>query len=108
MWFEYLKEREGKEYFEIPNKGFTIFTIENETCYISDVFVKKEHRGNALTSQLADGVVKIAKERGCKILCGSVDPKAPGATVSLHSQLHYGLQLCHEFKDGLIFLYKEI
>lgn len=70
--------------------------------------MKKELRKEGVASHLADEVAKIAKENGCTILIGKVNPKNPGATVSLLSQILYGFKLFPEILNEEIILFKEL
>lgn len=88
----YIKERQGKEILQ-SEIGFATFFYLDEKCYIEDIFVKEEYRKGGEASRLADEIGKIAKEKGCKQLVGSVVPSAKGSTDSLRILLAYGFKL---------------
>ena len=102
----YIKEREGKEIIE-DSKGFATFTINEDNCYIVDIFVKEEYRQENIASKYADEITMIAKENGCKYLTGSVCPKAHGSDTSLKVLLAYGFKL-ESSVNNFIYFRKEI
>lgn len=103
MYKDYLKERENKDVLE-TDKGFAVYLIQGEECYLVDIYVKPEHRRSRECYAITDEVVRIAKEKGCKYLTGSVDTRLPSATASLHVLLNYGMRLLKQVQDGLIFI----
>ncbi len=107
LYAEYTKEREDNEILEYK-EGFITFRMEGiDVCYIVDLFVKKENRKSNFGLFMANEVTRIAKENGCKMLLGSIDPSTNGAHESLTALLYYGFKL-HTVEDGLIFFKKEI
>jgi ribosomal protein S18 acetylase RimI-like enzyme len=105
---EYLLEVEETYTFKTDKGAIWYKFTSPEECYITGIWVKKEHRQEGIASQLADEIARIAREKGCKMLTASVRPSQPGASVSLLSQLHYGFQLFHTLQEDRIFLFKEI
>lgn len=106
LYAKYIQEREGKEIIE-SGIGFMSFKIQGEECYIADVYIEPEFRKSGIATELCDKIAKVAKERGCKYLSGTVTPSLKGATVSLISQLNYGFKL-HSCVDDFIILKKEL
>ena len=106
LYSQYILERQGRETLE-DDKGFATFDINGEYCYIVDIFVIKSERRTHSATAYADRVVEMAKERGCKFLLGTVDPRAFGAEISTKVILSYGYKY-REFKDNLIWFIKEI
>lgn len=100
----YLKERENLEVLETI-EGFAVYAIIKEECYIRDIYIQPEYRQKGAASKIADAIAIIAKEKGCKILTGSVDPIAKGSTESLKVLLGYQMSL-HSISNGLIFFTK--
>jgi ribosomal protein S18 acetylase RimI-like enzyme len=106
MYKAYLEEREGKRFIEVEH-GFVVYQFVDKWCYICDIYVEPEHRKSHVASKLADKVASVAREAGYEWLMGSVDVRAPGASVSLLSQLRYGFKLLRN--DGqMIYLDKFI
>lgn len=103
---EYSKERLNREAYE-NERGFVIYEITEDVCYIVDIFVRKECRRHRVASHLADHVERIAKEKGCKTLLGSVVPTANGATDSLKAMLSYGFKL-QSSQANFIWLEKDL
>lgn len=106
LWAEYFKEREGFETFK-TDKGLASFKVTGDDCYIRDVFVLPAFRHSGEASYIADEIAKIAKERGCKFLTGSVVPSLKGSSGSMLGLLKYGFKLKSSHEDFII-LSKEI
>ncbi len=107
LWKDYIKEREGKEMFELSG-GFAVFKInEDETCYLEHLYVVPELRGSGIASELCDGVADIAKKHDKKFLLGTVSPGTPGATHSMKVQLSHGFKIS-SIQGSMIVLEKEI
>lgn len=106
LWAQYFKEREGYETIN-SDKGFVSFKIAGEDCYIRDVFIHRDFRHSGEASSLADQVAKVAKDRGCKFLTGSVIPSMNGSTGSMLGLIKYGFKL-NWAKDDYICLIKEL
>lgn len=106
LYAQYIKEREDYETIE-TSFGFASFKIENEDCYIRDIYVHPDYRKDHAASILADQVVVLAKKQGCRRLLGSVCPETNGSTTSLKVLLSYGFQLL-KAEDNFISFSKEI
>ncbi len=109
---DYVRERLGKRIYE-DDHGFAVyFDTEHPewgtVCYIEDIFVVPSRRRDHAATVMADEIAAVAKERGVKMLMGSVNPKTNGATASLKVLLGYGMQLDHVSADGLIFFVKSL
>lgn len=102
----YLKEREGVELIE-TERGFSIYVITGEECYIRDVFVYPEYRKQGAGSDICDTISAIARESGCKIITTSVSPLANNPTLSMDAILRYGMKL-NCVLNGLIFFSKDL
>lgn len=101
LWSEYFKEREGFETFE-TDKGLASFKISGEDCYVRDVFVLPAFRHTGEASYIADEITKIAKDRGCKRLTGSIVPSLKGSSGSMMGLLKYGFKLKSSHEDFII------
>lgn len=106
---EYVREREGYQTIEYPDVGFATFRFNDEMkeCYIRDIYVRPEFRRDRVANKMADQISSLAKERGCKILTGSIVPSMKGSTESLHGLLWYGFKL-HACTNDYIVLVKEL
>ena len=104
LYAEYLKER-TTDYILENDYGFATYRFldEGKTVYIIDIFIKPEHRKELRASFIADEICKIAKERGCTKLIGSVVPSAKNSTVSMKVLLGYGMSLEKSGDDWIIF-----
>lgn len=89
---DYKKEFENYETIEDDN-GFMNYTFHGECCYIHEVYVVPDKRKEKIASGYADQVAKIAKEKGCKKLLGSVVPGLKDATYRIKVCLSYGFSL---------------
>lgn len=106
MYFDYIKEREGKDFIVFPF-GFMIYKIHGEECHICDAYVEPDKRCSYVATEMANKLTKIAKEKGCKILSANVVPSLNGATESIQAQLKYGFKI-HSAHHDCIVLTKEI
>lgn len=107
LYGQYLAEREDKEIIE-SNEGFATYKIfSNGECYLQDLYVIPEKRKSGLATEMANKVVEIAKERGCKTLIGSVCSDDKSATRNMKVFLTYGMQI-HNIIGNMIFLQKNI
>lgn len=102
----YIKERENRCIYE-DRKGFATYSINDKSCYIQDIFVKKEFRQENVASEYADKITEIARNNGCTFLIGSVCPTTSGSTESLKVLLGYGFKLDHAV-NNMIYFRKEI
>lgn len=109
LYGDYIKERLNRYIIENEH-GFATYVFcgeDQNECYIIDIYVDPAHRNTKLASKFADEITAIAKSEGCKILSGSVDPTANGATNSLKVLLSYGFEVV-AIGNGLIWFKKEI
>lgn len=104
---DYYKEREGLEVYEITGKGFAIYSMKGEECYISEIYVAPLFRRSGVASEMADAVGEIAKENGCKYLTGTVNPSTNNSHKSLLVLLGYGFELLAA-KENLIIFKKDL
>jgi GNAT superfamily N-acetyltransferase len=107
LYGDYIAEREGKQIVE-SEKGFATFKVfDNGECYIQDIYVIPECRKTNLGKQMADEVSEIAKNRGCKLLIGSVCTEDKHATRNLQIFLSYGMNI-YKNVGTLIFVKKDL
>jgi GNAT superfamily N-acetyltransferase len=92
MYADYLSEIGIKKMYH-NDKGFAIYGISGADCYLEELYVKPEHRGTSAATELADSIVKIAKDSGCVRLLGSVIPTFPASTTNMKIFLHYGMKV---------------
>ena len=106
LYADYVAEREGKLVIE-TDESFVCYSIDGDSLYIQDIYVVPAKRREHIGSLLADFVVKIAKEKGCKKVYGSVSTSAKGAHESMLALLAWGMRLM-TCKNDLIFFVKDI
>lgn len=107
LYADYLLERTHDLILE-TSEGFATYRFLNEKqVYIIDIFVLPVFRKSRIASHIADEIVKIAKEKGCTELIGTVCPSAKGSNASLRVLWGYGFVLDSADKD-LIIMKKEI
>lgn len=102
----YAKERENMETLE-NEWGFLTYKVLPEEYRIFDIYVLPEHRKSGLAAKMADQVASLAIQNGCKILTGSVDTYANGATSSVKVLLAYGFKVLRT-EGAMIYFMKEI
>lgn len=102
---KYIEEREGKYIYE-DERGFATYVFnDGGECYIMDIFVQKEYRKDGIATFYGKEIEKIAKEKDCRYLVGSVSPTANGSTESMKFMIAYGFEL-DSCINNLIFLRK--
>lgn len=98
----YLKEREDLETFQVDS-GFAVYKIIEQSLYIKDIYVVPQLRRTGCASTMADGLVLIAKQKGCKDMIGSVAPQAHDPTTSMKVLLAYGFSFFKIVQDLILF-----
>jgi predicted acetyltransferase len=100
----YIQERTNDSILETDD-GFATYRYINEgkTLYIIDIYIKPEARQKHKAAEIADMIVKEAKEKGCKDMIGTIDPLAKGSTVSLKVLLGYGMELSNVAANLIVF-----
>ena len=106
LYKDYIKERENRECIESED-GFITYKFFGTECYIIDLYVIPSKRKSSIASQMADQVERIAKDRGCKVLTGSVCPSTNNSTQSIQVLISYGFKLIKSEHDLICFA-KEI
>lgn len=106
LYSEYIQEREDKLIVE-NDKGFATYIFTNGGVYIQDLYVRPQYRKEHVATQLANEIVKIAKESGYTRLYGSVAPSTKNSTDSIKVLLSYGFKL-DSAGPNAIFMVKEI
>lgn len=94
MYGDYVRERLGDEILE-SDQGFVTYRYLNEgkTVYVVDLYVAPQFRKSQYGQTLTDAVIKIAKEKGCTEMIGTVSPAATNATYSMKVLIAYGMEL---------------
>lgn len=104
LYANYLFEKTNDHIIETDISYATYRYIdEGKTVYIVDIYVLPEFREEDHASDLANGIVTLAKEKGCNKLLGSVIPSAKNSTVSLKVLLGYGMTLESATNDFIVF-----
>lgn len=99
---KYIYERQNKSIIEDEN-GFATYYMTNGSCYIEDIYVVPEKRKEKIASTYADKIAEEAKQKGMKVLVGTVKPSAIGSTESLKVLLAYGFRLESSVQDFIFF-----
>lgn len=103
MYGDYIKEQRGDDIIE-TSFGFASYRFLNEKqVYLIDIYVAPEFRNRSAGTELTQMVCKIAKDRGCSELIGSVAPQAKDSTKSMKLLLGYGMTLQSASNDLIIF-----
>src|SRR5271166_5628584 len=92
MYADYLEEFSIKHMF-YNDKGFAIYEITGQDCYIQEIYVKPEFRDCKVAKDLQVEVTKIAKGKGCTRLLGSVVPSVKQSSMSMAMLLKDGFKL---------------
>ncbi len=103
FYAEYLKEKTNDQILETDIGFATYRFVDEKTVYIVDIYVAPDFRRSGKASIMADGVVDIAKKRGCTTLIGSVVPSNKGSTDSVKVLFGYGMKLKSSGVDFILF-----
>ena len=95
LYADYIKERENVELVQDEHGFATYKILEDNSYYIVDIFVEKDHRKGKIASQLADLIVTIAQANGASKLIGSICLNVEGVTESMKVLLAYGFKFSH-------------
>jgi len=110
LFQEYLEEYQPGRSVFYSNFGFATYTIGGEECYIDQIYVRPDKRKTGEAANMADAIVEIAKDLGCKYLTGSVSTDQKNEkrqTTSTKVLLAYGFQVLFADKN-MIWFKKEI
>lgn len=107
LYKDYIKERQGREVLEYDD-GFATYEIDGDYIYLADIYVVPEKRGKKRSSEIADKVSEIGKEKSCKYLLGSVDPLDENYLRSIGVLINYGYEYWKKDKKGLMIFKKEL
>ncbi len=106
MYKDYLEERTDKRMLETEH-GFAIYSFTQDSVYIEDIYVQPDFRQSSAASEMADTIAEVAKQRGIRVMLGSVVPTTKGSTTSLKVLLAYGFKL-DSSANNFIVMKKEI
>jgi len=104
---QYLRERTNREILEVEEGFATYEYLPDGIVYIVDIYVVPDKRKTKIASMIADKICEIAARDGMKILQGSVDIRAKGATASLKVLEAYGMKV-FKVEDNMIYYSKPI
>lgn len=103
LYAEYLRERTKDEILE-TEQGFATYRFTDEkTVYIIDIYVRPDFRKCGVGSDFSDSIMRLAKERGCTKMIGSVVPSMRNSTDSIKVLLAHGMKLDSSTNDFILF-----
>lgn len=97
----------GARFIYVPEVGFATYHLNENECYIEDIYVVPEKRKTNEAKNMADVIAEIAKEVGINLLTGSVNLKANGKESSMKVLLAYGMSPVTTNGD-MVYFSKEI
>lgn len=103
LYKKYLEETHEGKSLVYDEDGFASYWIKGTECYIEDIYTVPDKRQTYHAADLANKIAKIAKDRGCTLLTGSVVPSANESTRSLKVLLGYGFKLLSSSNNFIIF-----
>jgi hypothetical protein len=108
MFNEYANEKGfGPRILYSEGVGFATYHMHQDECYIEDIYIIPEKRKSNEAANIANSIIVMAKERGLKLLTGSVNLKANGKDSSMRVLLAYGMSPVATNGD-LVYFSKEI
>lgn len=102
MYKDYYRERLGAEVLE-TDAGFIVYVIQKPIVAIQELYLKPEYRRERRATQLADRVLKLAREYGCTKAVCEVQLGAHNASDSMAAILSYGFNPLSSTATGILF-----
>lgn len=99
---KYVEEIKGMSTLE-TERGWATYVIVGEECYIEDIWVEKAFRKSGEAARMADEIKRLAKEKGCKFLTGSVNGRIKDPTTSTAVLIAYGFKIHAILQDAILF-----
>ena len=90
LYAQYIEERGCQHTYE-TEYGFATYEYQGEVVYIVDIYVIPEMRKQGKALSLALKIAEEAKQKGCRAVLGSVDPRAKNSKESLKAILALGM-----------------
>lgn len=106
LFANYISEREGKRIIE-DERGFLIYKIQGDECYLAEGFVREDARGGSAFSDLLRHVYATAQSEGCKVVTANIHLADKGAMRTLKAVLNRGFRVASASSDVLLIV-KEI
>lgn len=106
LYAEFLLEYDGTEIIE-NEQGFATYRINDDECYIENVYVRPEFRKLGIHKKLSNDILIIAKERGCKYLSTGTCTKANNPIRSMKVILDNGFNV-DSVSGNMIYYRKDI
>lgn len=103
----YLEETyEGEScYIDPQNRGWASYKISGDECYIVHCYLAPDFRGKTMMSELCQNIEKVAKDKGCKYMTGTVDLSSKNPERSMRMMITDGYKL-HSAQNNVIVLIK--
>lgn len=106
LFREYIRELAGKDVLE-TEYGFCSYKITHDECYLEDVYVIPSKRKSGYGSSLANKVIDLARDRGCKWVTTSISSENCNPHPSLLAILGFGMKL-KKIDKNMAYFYKGI
>jgi len=106
VYFDYIKERENLDHIQTP-RGFAVFKKVGEILFVSEIYVKEEHRTSGEFLGLYKKINEIAKFHNCSEIEGHVYIETNNPTDSLRAILSAGFIVFAADEDKIV-LRKEV
>jgi hypothetical protein len=106
LFYDYINEREGKRIIE-DERGFLVFKVINEECFIAEGYVREAERGSSAFSDLLRHLFVTAQSDGCKVVTATIHLADVGAMRTLKAVLKRGFRVCSANNDVLLIM-KEV
>jgi len=92
LYEKYVNEREGGEVLKKPY-GFITYKINNEECFIINMFIDKSSRKMSFSKELVGELAEIAVSRGCSFISGNIQDNDPGCTQTMAAAIGNGFKI---------------
>lgn len=92
LFVKWMKEYKNREVV-VYDGGFAVYQMNDDACYIEDVFVDEHLRMQGLADKMGRDIENAARIRGCKNLFGSVSTHHDGAHKRMMALIKRGYEL---------------
>jgi hypothetical protein len=104
MFEKYMKERQNAECIK-NEKGFLFYRIQNDECYIVDIFIEESFRKTSASSEIIGELE--SRVQGSKYISGNVYLSDPGCHRTLKAAFKQGFKI-HSANNNILLIVKEL
>lgn len=103
LYAAYVLEREGFQTLEGEHGFCTYKVLDDSTIYLRDIYVVPSMRATGEGKKMLEEVERVARDKNCTAVIGSVDISLPSGTLSTSVLLKVGFSITHASGSLLVF-----